>query len=237
MSTTSWIMLLVVTETNLGTWSIISNADAVVKLTLMVLLLFSLLSWAIIVFKAIVLARARRASTRFVEFFWNSSSFDEAFNAVQQFGAGSVAQVFRSGYSEMKKANEKKAKGMEGRLSTVDVVSRAMRREKTIQIASLERLVPFLATVGSASPFIGLFGTVWGIMRAFQTIGITGETSLQTVGPHISEALIATAVGLFAAIPAVMFYNYFVGKLRSLSQGIDNFTADFLNIVERHYGN
>ncbi len=237
MSMTSWMTLLVISETELGTWTIISRADPVVKLTLLVLLAFSLVSWAIIVFKALVLTRARRASNRFTTFFWSSSSFDEAFNAVEQFGGSPVAQVFRAGFSEMKKANEKRAKGMEGKLSTVDVVSRAMRRETTIQIAAAERLIPFLATVGSSSPFIGLFGTVWGIMRAFQTIGITGETSLQSVGPHISEALIATAVGLFAAIPAVMFYNFFVGRLRALSQSMDNFTADFLNIVERHYGN
>lgn len=232
-----WTLLLV-NETDLGTWSIISRADPVVKATLVILLLFSVISWAIIVFKAIVVLRAQLGSNRFVELFWNSSSFEEAYEAVGRFPGGTVAQVFKSGYNEMKKATDKqKEEGMAGKLSPVDMVGRAMRRETAVQLSALERLVSFLATVGSASPFIGLFGTVWGIMRAFQTIGITGETSLQTVGPHIAEALIATAVGLFAAIPAVIFYNYFVGRIRAIGQSMDNFTDDFLNIVERHYGN
>ena len=237
MSGYSWIAAWTVGETNLGTWQIIANADPMVKFVLLILLVFSLLSWAIIVFKLLALARARRSSNKFVELFWSSSNFEEVFNSVSQFSAGSVAQVFKAGYAEMKKVQDKKTDALKGKLSTTDIVGRAMRRETTVQIASLERMVPFLATVGSASPFIGLFGTVWGIMRAFQQIGITGETSLQSVGPHISEALIATALGLFAAIPAVMFYNYFVNKIRSIGQAMDNFTYDFLNIVERHFGN
>ncbi len=237
MDAPTLVTWMLIGETNLGTWEIIAGADWVVKLTLLVLLLFSLLSWAIIVFKGIVIMRGQRASQRFLELFWNSSSFDEAYNAVGQFPSGSVAGVFKAGFAEMKKIKEKKEEGLTGKLSTVDIVGRAMRRETTVQIGVLERLVPFLATVGSSSPFIGLFGTVWGIMRAFQTIGVTGETSLQSVGPHISEALIATAVGLFAAIPAVMFYNFFVNRIRAEGQVMDNFTYDFLNIVERHYGN
>ncbi len=234
----TWMLLAVVGEDRLGTWHIIANADPMVKLVLILLLLFSMLSWAIIVFKAIVLLRARRSSERFLEFFWNSSSFDEVLAACGQFGGASVADVFKAGYSEMKKVQERKGKeGPTHHLSTVDVVGRAMRRETSVQVSALERLVPFLATVGSASPFIGLFGTVWGIMRAFQTIGISGETSLQAVGGPISEALIATALGLFAAIPAVMAYNFFVGKVRAVGQAMDNFTYDFLNIVERHFGN
>ena len=233
----SWIALCVVAETDLGTWKIIAGADPMVKFVLLVLLLFSLISWAIIVFKFLALARARRASNRFLEYFWNSSSFEEVSGAIGRFRGGSVAQVFKSGYTEMKKVQEKKAEAMSGKMSTVDVVGRAMRRETTVQLAALERMVPFLATVGSSSPFIGLFGTVWGIMRAFQKIGVSGETSLQSVGPHIAEALIATAIGLFAAIPAVMFYNYFVNRVRGIGQAMDNFTYDFLNIVERHFGN
>ena len=234
----TWMLLAAVAETDLGTWHIIAKSDPMVKLVLVLLVLFSVISWAIILFKGIVLARARRSSDRFLEFFWNSSSFEEAYTASSKFGGASVAAVFRAGYSEMKKVQERKGKGdSPAHLSTTDVVGRAMRRETSVQVASLERLVPFLATVGSASPFIGLFGTVWGIMRAFQKIGATGETSLQAIGGPISEALIATAVGLFAAIPAVMLYNYFVGKIRTVGQSMDNFTYDFLNIVERHFGN
>ena len=233
----TWVLLLMLGESRQGTWDIIVQADPMVKLVLVILVLFSILSWAIIAFKAIALARARRATDRFVEFFWNSSSFEEAHNAADQFRASSVAAVFGAGYTEMKKIQERKGQQAQQHLSTVDVVGRAMRRETSVQLSALERLVPFLATVGSSSPFIGLFGTVWGIMRAFQTIGVSGETSLQAVGGPISEALIATALGLFAAIPAVMFYNFFVGKLRAHGQAMDNFTYDFLNIVERHFGN
>jgi biopolymer transport protein TolQ len=232
-----WITLWVVAENDLGTWSIISKADPMVKFVLLILLVFSLISWAIIVFKFLALLRAKLVSDQFVRFFWNASSFEEANGAMGRFKAGSVAHVFKAGYAEMKKVKDKEDDKLKGRLSTVDIVARAMRRETTVQLAALEKLVPFLATVGSASPFIGLFGTVWGIMRAFQLIGKTGETSLQSVGPHISEALIATALGLFAAIPAVMFYNYFVNRIRSMGQSMDNFTNDFLNIVERHFGN
>ncbi len=232
-----WIAMWVVAETDLGTWSIISKADPMVKLVLVILLIFSLISWAIIVFKFLALFRARMTSDSFVKFFWNASSFEEANGGLGRYKSAPVAQVFRAGYAEMKKVKETDDEKMKGRLSTVDIVARAMRRETTVQIAALEKLVPFLATVGSASPFIGLFGTVWGIMRAFQLIGKTGETSLQSVGPHISEALIATALGLFAAIPAVMFYNYFVNRIRAVGQSMDNFTNDFLNIVERHFGN
>ncbi len=234
----TWLTLAVLGETELGTWDIIAKSDPMVKFVLVILVLFSIISWAIILFKGIVLMRARRSSDRFVEFFWNSSSFEEAFTASSKFGGASVAQVFKAGYGEMKKVQDKKGKG-DGptHLSTIDVVARAMRRETSVQVASLERLVPFLATVGSASPFIGLFGTVWGIMQAFQKIGATGETSIQAIGGPISEALIATAIGLFAAIPAVMFYNYFVGRVRAVGQAMDNFTYDFLNIVERHFGN
>jgi biopolymer transport protein TolQ len=104
-----------------------------------------------------------------------------------------------------------------------------------VELMQLERRIPFLATTGSTAPFIGLLGTVWGILRAFQKIGITGQASMQTVGPDIAHALIATAVGLAAAIPAVMAYNYFVNRLRILSSEMDNFSNDFLNIVKRHF--
>jgi biopolymer transport protein TolQ len=117
---------------------------------------------------------------------------------------------------------------------TVDNVGRALRKAASESLTRLERTIPFLASCGSAAPFIGLFGTVWGILRAFQTIGEKGTTSIADVGPPIAEALIATAIGLFAAIPAVLFFNYFATRLKVLASEINHFSADFLNLVERH---
>ena len=120
-------------------------------------------------------------------------------------------------------------------LGLSDNLARSLRRAATVESTSLERSIPFLATTGSTAPFIGLFGTVWGILRAFQKIGITGQATLQVVGPDIAHALIATAVGLAAAIPAVMAYNFFVSRLKVLDTEMDNFSSDFLNIVKRHF--
>jgi biopolymer transport protein TolQ len=120
-------------------------------------------------------------------------------------------------------------------LGGIDNLIRALRRAASTELTSLERLIPFLATTGSTAPFIGLFGTVWGILRAFQKIGIEGTASIAVVGPDIAHALIATAVGLAAAIPAVMAYNYFNSRIRVLTTEMDNFSDDFLNIVKRHF--
>ncbi len=148
-----------------------------------------------------------------------------------------MSKVFRAGYVELAKLKKKDgedAKGDVG-LGSLESVQRSMRRASSSEITGLESLVPFLATVGSTSPFIGLLGTVMGIVTAFQEIGRLGNANLATVAPGIGGALVATAFGLFAAIPAVIAYNYFVNRIRVLEVEMENFSADFLNIIKRHF--
>lgn len=227
-----------------GTIDIILHSDPVLQFTLLILVAFSVVSWGIIFYKFRFLRQATNESNAFLEAFWRSDRLDEAYRSVEQYPHSPVAQVFRAGFAELRRLladhPENNASGLKGSPlavgpSNLDNVTRSLRRAGSAQLTSLERRLPFLATCGSTSPFIGLFGTVWGILHAFQKIGATGSASIATVGPAISEALIATAVGLFAAIPAVIAYNYFLARVRVLSSEMDNFSSDFLNIVKRHF--
>ncbi len=235
------------TGKELSTIDIMLQAEPVLQFTLLVLLFFSVVSWGIIFYKYRYLRKAARETAEFLDAFWRSDSLDEAYRSVADYPTAPVAQVFRAGFSELRRlltgeSEEKSSQGSPKATTTsvmgpssLDNVIRALRRAGTAQVTVLERRLPFLATCGSTSPFIGLFGTVWGILRAFQRIGAAGSASIATVGPAISEALIATAVGLFAAIPAVIAYNYFLSRVRVLTAEMDNFSSDFLNIVKRHF--
>jgi len=221
-------------------WDLIWNAGITVKFVLLILVVFSIVSWAIILTKRVQLTKMNFADSGFLDFFWKSSSLDVIFNELQKYQTSPLANVFKAGYLELQKIADSKpndkAPGQGSfALSGLDNVSRALRKASDNEIARMEGRTGFLATIGSTSPFIGLFGTVWGIMGSFQSIGNTGAASLAVVAPGISEALIATAIGLAAAIPAVMGYNYFVGKFRKQDLEISNFTADFLNIVKRNF--
>ena len=218
--------------------AIITGAGIVVKLVLLLLLSFSVVSWAIILFKFFQVQRANSESERFMDFFWKSKRFDAIASQVDRFANSPLTVLFNEGYGELKKVVETDSKGEGGAFSTdlggVENVSRALRRATNSEITRLEKYLTFLATTGSTSPFIGLFGTVWGIMTAFEGIGKTGSASLAVVAPGIAEALIATAIGLVAAIPAVMAYNHFQHKIRVLINEMDSFTTEFLNIVQRN---
>jgi biopolymer transport protein TolQ len=220
-------------------WDLIWNSGVIVKFVLLLLLTFSVLSWAIIFAKNAQVTRVSLANSRFLDIFWKATSLDSIFNDIQKFKGSSCASVFKAGYTELQRIAEAKNRNKAGddgvTLTGIDNISRALRKASDNEIASLEGRTSFLATVGSTSPFIGLFGTVWGIMTAFQNIGNTGAASLAVVAPGISEALITTAVGLAAAIPAVMGYNYFVGKFRKQDLELSNFNSDFLNIVKRNF--
>jgi biopolymer transport protein TolQ len=217
---------------------IISSAGIVVKLVLLLLLSFSVVSWGIILFKFFQVQRAKSESERFMDFFWKSKRFDAIASQVDRFAYSPLTVLFNEGYSELKKVVESDSKSDGSALSTdlggVENVSRALRRATNSEITRLEKYLTFLATTGSTSPFIGLFGTVWGIMTAFEGIGKTGSASLAVVAPGIAEALVATAIGLVAAIPAVMAYNHFQHKIRVLINEMDSFTTEFLNIVQRN---
>ncbi|MFH1262692.1 MAG: protein TolQ [Pseudomonadota bacterium] len=224
----------------LNIFRLIVEAGIVVKFVLLLLGAFSVISWGIIFLKVRTLRRARDNSERFLEFFWSQRNMENAFKKAEEFDICPVAAVFRRGYAELTKVREAAQKSGEGTKEDIpgilDNVERALRRSATTQLTSLERRVPFLATTGSSAPFIGLFGTVWGIMGAFLNIGASGATNLAVVAPGISEALIATAVGLFAAIPAVIGYNYCVSQIRVVQREMENFSNDFLNVIKRQLG-
>jgi biopolymer transport protein TolQ len=219
--------------------AIILGAGIIVKLVLLLLLSFSVVSWAIILFKFFQVQRANSESERFMDFFWKSKRFDTIAFQVDRFAHSPLTVLFNEGYSELKKVVDSDSKSEGSALSTdlggVENVSRALRRATNLEITRLEKYLTFLATTGSTSPFIGLFGTVWGIMTAFEGIGKTGSASLAVVAPGIAEALIATAIGLVAAIPAVMAYNHFQHKIRVLINEMDSFSTEFLNIVQRNF--
>ena len=211
----------------------------VVKLVLLVLIYFSVVSWAIIFFKLLQVHRANSESVRFLEFFWKTKRFDSINSQLDRFSNSPLTVLFNEGYAELRKLMEKGEEKEEPNvisteLGGVDNISRALRRATTSEITRLEKYLTFLATTGSTAPFIGLFGTVWGIMNAFKGIGETGSASLAVVAPGIAEALIATAIGLVAAIPAVMAYNHFQNKIRVLIKEMDSFSTEFLNIVQRN---
>ncbi|MCB9743300.1 MAG: protein TolQ [Alphaproteobacteria bacterium] len=216
------------------------EADFVVQLVLLALLGMSIACWVIIFSKAQAIRKATAESAEFLEMFWSSRRLDQVYEKANEFPNSPIAEVFKSGYVELHKLTSAGDKQGGGGAMSVDMgasenLSRSLRRASIVELTNLERAIPFLATTGSTAPFIGLFGTVWGILRAFQRIGATGSASIQTVGPDIAHALIATAVGLAAAIPAVMAYNYFNSRLRVLNNEMENFSSDFLNIVKRHF--
>lgn len=215
----------------------ILDAGLMVKFVLLILLVFSIVSWTIIFIKLRTYRRIRLENEAFDADYQESTKLSDLLPAARKYSSSTTAEVFRAGYTEMTKANRMSrdtAKPEEISLSSLDNVERALNRSASTEMTKLESTLGFLATTGSASPFIGLFGTVWGIMETFKSIGARGSATLAVVAPGISEALIATAAGLAAAIPAVIFYNYFLNKSRVMVQEMDNFADEFLNIVERY---
>ena len=221
--------------------SFFAGTGIVVKLVLVVLLYFSVVSWAIIFYKLLQVHRANSESERFLDFFWKTKRFDAINAQLDRFANSPLTVLFNEGYGELKKLMEKGDDKQQDPavvstdLGGIDNIARSLRRATTSEITRLEKYLTFLATTGSTAPFIGLFGTVWGIMTAFKGIGETGSASLAVVAPGIAEALIATAIGLVAAIPAVMGYNHFQNKIRVLIAEMDNFSTEFLNIVQRTF--
>lgn len=212
--------------------SLILDADFIVQLVLLGLVGMSLVCWAIIFQKWFRVRAASKQSARFLDLFWASKRLDTVYEKSSAYRRSPVAEVFKAGYQELAKIT---AQGAEGkRADATDNLARTLRRAAAVESTNLERYVTFLATTGSTAPFIGLFGTVWGILRAFQKLGTAKQATIDVVGPDIAHALIATAVGLFAAIPAVIAFNYFNASIRVLNTEMENFSADFLNIVKRH---
>jgi biopolymer transport protein TolQ len=226
-------------------WAIIMGAGWVVKAVMLLLLLFSVICWGIILTKAVVLSRAKKDTQLFFDAFRESRKFSILYTEAKQFTHSPLAQVFKAGYAELNRisriqqsiAQTSSDPGQEPEYerTAMDNVTRSLQQAVTAERTRLERGVTFLATTGSSAPFIGLFGTVWGIMESFRRIGVMKSASLAVVAPGIAEALIATAAGLAAAIPAVIFYNYFLSRINNISNEMDSFSAELINIIERIY--
>jgi len=226
-------------------WHIIIGAGWVVKAVMLLLLLFSVICWGIILTKTITLSRVRKDTQLFFDAFRESRKFSLLYAEAKQFTFSPLAQVFKAGYAELNRLSRLQSAGQkssddssqepEYERTGMDNVTRSLQQAVTAERTRLERGVNFLATTGSSAPFIGLFGTVWGIMESFRRIGVMKSASLAVVAPGIAEALIATAAGLAAAIPAVIFYNYFLSRINNISTEMDNFSSELINIIERIY--
>lgn len=210
-------------------WKMATGAGLVVQSVMLLLLFFSIISWAIIIYKFNQFGKARRHSYYFFDLFWKSRSLGHIYTQSEGYDSSPVAQIFRVGYQELGRLRKSGADPLAG----LENVQRALRRTAAAETTRFTKSLSFLATTGNATPFIGLFGTVWGIMGSFHNIGLTGSANLAAVAPGISEALVATAAGLAAAIPAVVAYNHFASRIRILEAEMTNFTADLLNIIER----
>jgi biopolymer transport protein TolQ len=225
--------------------SLVARSSTVSKAVLFVLAVLSIVSWGIILHKAWTFRRAARQSAQFLDVFRRSSKFSEVQAVCRSLEQSPLVGLFQAGYTEL--TGQLRAHptvdahanphGPGGRptLKSLPAVDRSLLRASAIEVNKLERWVSFLATTASIAPFIGLFGTVWGIMTAFEGIGQTGSTNLGVVAPGISEALIATAAGLAAAIPAVLFYNYLTQRVKIFASEMDDFAMEFLNIAERNF--
>jgi biopolymer transport protein TolQ len=217
---------------------IIRTGSLVELSVLAVLACASAFSWALIAVKLRQLSRARQQSLAFLDTFWKASRLDSIYKTAQALHSSPLSKVFCAGYEELSRLAQSKDPqegAMSDRLGGIENVERALNRASTSEITHLESWVSFLATVGSSAPFVGLFGTVMGILSAFNEIAEKGNATLSTVAAPIGNALFATAAGLFAAIPAVVAYNSFVSRIKVFDTEMSNFSSDFLNIVKRHF--
>jgi biopolymer transport protein TolQ len=222
---------------------LVADATVIGKIVLLILLIFSAISWAVIFYKIYAFRRAEQQSGTFLGVFRKSAKFSEVQAVCPTLVASPLVGLFQSGYAELNtqlrtdRGDPAKPAATAARptLKSLDAVDRALLRATAVELNKLEHRVPFLATTASITPFIGLFGTVWGIVIAFQGIAAAGNTSLGVVAQPIAEALIATAAGLFAAIPAVYFYNHFTSKVKKFATEMDDFSLEFLNICERNF--
>jgi len=211
-------------------------AGPIVKLVLLLLIGFSVISWAIIFLKFRLFKGIERNQGGFARAFAEGKSLTSLYEQAEKGEKSPLTEVYRAGYLELTRIQRERGEAPQGGRTApfpVENVYRAMNRTTYEQVDGMENLLPFLATTGSATPFIGLFGTVWGIMNAFSGIATTGNATLATVAPGIAEALVATAAGLAAAIPSVMAYNYFLSRIRAIHTRINSFTSEFINFLER----
>jgi len=223
-------VILATTTGSLDVWALVFKAGWMAKFVLLVLVFFSVVSWGIIAERLRLFRRAETEDEIFFEEFRKGTGLAAIQDATRDLENSPVADVFRSGFREISLNPPEPGAQLEG--ASLDALDRVLRKSALVQSSEFERRLGFLATTASATPFIGLFGTVWGIMKAFNDIGMTGTASMAAYGPGIAEALVATAAGLAAAIPAVIGYNHFLGRLRGMDGRIDEFIADFIHRVQ-----
>lgn len=226
-------------QVNTSSLDALLQASPLVQMTLLALVFLSVVCWAVALYKYKQFKSIEKANEPFLSQFEKSHSLDKIYEGIGQHSSSNLARVFLAGYGEMKKIAEsprrEKKEGTLLQLTGIDNIERILRKTIDIEISSLEDKLNVLATTGSTGPFIGLFGTVWGIMGSFHKIGQMGTATLAVVAPGISEALIATAIGLAAAIPAVMMYNHFISEIKKQEMALNNFAVDFLNIAKRNF--
>lgn len=213
-------------------WSLVANASLIVQLIMLVLALISLGSWWVIVKKQLVLSSAKGAADQFEDDFWSGIDLASLYARIsrQKEPVWGMDAIFLAGFQEFLRLRAQPTADPD---SVVSGAQRAMRATGSRELDELEMYLPLLATAGSTSPYIGLFGTVWGIMNAFMALGVTQQATLAQVAPGIAEALIATAMGLFAAIPAVVFYNRYAHSVNRLANRYETFMEEFSNILQR----
>jgi biopolymer transport protein TolQ len=215
----------------LSLWDLIQNLRPVPLAVIAILILFSLFSWTIVLSKSSVFSRARRNNRNFLRAFRKASNLQAVAVASEQFSAAPLVAVFDFGYGEIERQIKQR-----GALINKTAIERSLQLGISEEVTKLEMNMSWLATVASVSPFIGLFGTVWGIIDAFEGLGTAGSASLRAVAPGISEALVTTAIGLAAAIPAAIFYNIFGTRIKELGTRMEDFAIEFQNFADRDFG-
>jgi len=222
-------------------YEMIANAGPIGKAVLLILMLFSIISWAIIIKKFRIFKKVKKETEKFYEIYSKKGNLANIYAAGKNFKNSPVAKLFVAGYTELASSvktsipDGQMPEGKKAVIDNLDRINRMLSQTSLQEITRLEKSLIFLATTGSTTPFIGLFGTVWGVMTSFHGIGLKGSASISVVAPGISEALIATAAGLAAAVPAVIFYNYFINRVRVTANEMDNFTLDFISLIEKNF--
>ena len=212
---------------------LILNASLVVQLVMLILVVASVVSWTMIFNKRLLLKHSKNDADMFEERFWSSEDLSPLYNRITagRYESSGMEKIFGAGYKEFSRLQKQESIDPE---AVLDGAQRSMRIAMNKEVDHLETNLSFLATVGSTSPYIGLFGTVWGIMNSFQALGTVQQATISMVAPGISEALVATAMGLFAAIPAVIAYNRYSNDVERLINRYDNFLEEFSSILHRH---
>ncbi len=214
---------------------LLADTGPVARIVLLILLIFSVLSWAIIFQKYRSFRAARAESQEFLKVFRHSKKLSEIRASCQSLKASPLVEVFLGGYKEIENQVVVSENPGKPRVRSLEAVQRSLQIASSSELSRQEKWLSWLATTAAVTPFIGLFGTVWGIIDAFHGLGLAGTATLHSVAPGISEALITTAAGLFAAIPAVVAYNHFVQGIKEFGARMDDFSLELLNIVDRHF--